>query len=405
MSGHPGGHCATPQPEGRSGLNILLLSDVYFPRINGVSTSIQTLRRELLAAGHEVTLVVPDYGTDSAEAGIVRVRGRSLSFDPEDRLMDWSGLNRTLESLPGRFDVVHVHTPFLAHFAALRYARRHAVPLLETYHTLFTEYFYHYLPILPHAWLRALARSISRRQCNRVDTVIAPSGPMREALLDYGVKTRIEVIPTGLLPESFIQGNGAGFRHAHGIPPERPMLLFVGRVAFEKNIGFLLAMLTTLHRTHPDVCLVIAGEGPAERELHREVRRLGLTGHVRFVGYLDRQRELPDCYRAADVFVFASRTETQGLVLLEAMAQGTPVVALAEMGTKDVLAEGEGCRIAPDDPSAFAALVAELLDDAELHRRLSASALIYAQAWRSERMAERVIALYADLARVGDWSV
>lgn len=382
-------------------MNILLLSDVYFPRINGVSTSIQTLRRELLAAGHEVTLVVPDYGTHAQEAGVVRVRGRSLSFDPEDRLMDLSGLNRSLEALPGRFDVVHVHTPFLAHFAGLRYARRHAVALVETYHTLFTEYFYHYLPILPRAWLSALARAISRRQCNRVDAVIAPSGPMRQALLDYGVNTRIEVIPTGLLPESFIQGNGAGFRHAHGIPPDRPMLLFVGRVAFEKNIGFLLSMLAVLVRSHPDACLVIAGEGPAERDLHREVRRLGLTEHVRFVGYLDRQRELPDCYRAADVFVFASRTETQGLVLLEAMAQGTPVVALAEMGTRDVLAEGEGCRIAPDDPNAFAAIVAALLDDAEAHRRLSAAAVTYAQSWRSERMAARVVSLYTDLARAG----
>ncbi len=382
-------------------LNILLLSDVYFPRINGVSTSIQTLRRELLASGHEVTLVAPDYGDASEEAGVVRVRGRSLAFDPEDRLMDWRALNRTLEALHSRFDVVHVHTPFLAHYAGLRYARGHALPLVETYHTLFTEYFYHYLPILPRAWLKALARAISRRQCNRVDTVIAPSGPMRQSLLEYGVNTRIEVIPTGLLPESFIPGNGAGFRHAHGLPPDRPMLLFVGRVAFEKNIGFLLKMLEVLRRSHPDACLVIAGEGPAERELHREVRRLGLTEQVRFVGYLDRQRELPDCYRAADVFVFASRTETQGLVLLEAMAQGTPVVALAEMGTKDVLSEGEGCRIAPDDPAAFAAIVAELLDDAEAHRRLSAAAVSYAQAWRSERMASRVAALYADLARAG----
>jgi glycosyltransferase involved in cell wall biosynthesis len=386
-------------------LNILLLSDVYFPRINGVSTSIQTLRRELLASGHEVTLVAPDYGTGAEEAGIVRVRGRSLSFDPEDRLMDWRALNRTLEALPGRFDVVHVHTPFLAHYAGLGYARRHAIPVVETYHTLFTEYFYHYLPILPKTWLKALARAISRRQCNRVDAVIAPSGPMRQALLDYGVATRIEVIPTGLLPESYIQGNGAGFRHAHGLPPERPMLLFVGRVAFEKNIGFLLRMLAALIPSHPKACLVIAGEGPAERELHREVRRLGLAEHVRFVGYLDRQRELPDCYRAADVFVFASRTETQGLVLLEAMAQGTPVVALAEMGTKDVLVEGEGCRIAPDDPSAFAAIVAELLDDAEAHRRLSAAAVTYAQAWRSERMAERVAGLYADLVRAGNRAV
>lgn len=379
-------------------MRVLLLSDVYFPRINGVSTSIQTLRRELLAAGHEVTLVAPDYASDTPESGVVRVRGVSLPFDPEDRLMYWRKLNAVLEVLPTPFDVVHVHTPFLAHSAGLRYARQHGTPLIETYHTLFTEYFHHYLPILPRPWLKALARAISRRQCNAVDAVIAPSAPMREALREYGVTTRIEVIPTGLLPEAFVPGNGAGFRHAHGLPPDRPLLLYVGRVAFEKNIGFLLDMLVVLRHTHPEVCLVIAGEGPAERELHREVRRLGLVESVRFVGYLDRQRELPDCYRAADVFVFASRTETQGLVLLEAMAQGTPVVALAEMGTRDVLKEGAGCRIAPPDPVAFARIVAELLDDAGARQRLSTAAVAYAQTWRAERMVERVAALYAELA-------
>lgn len=379
-------------------MRVLLLSDVYFPRINGVSTSIQTLRRELLAAGHEVTLVAPDYASDTPESGVIRVRGLSLPFDPEDRLMHWRDLNAVLEVLPTPFDVVHVHTPFLAHYAGLRYARQHGTPLIETYHTLFTEYFHHYLPILPRPWLKALARAISRRQCNAVDAVIAPSGPMREALREYGVTTRIEVIPTGLLPEAFVPGNGAGFRHAHGLPPDRPLLLFVGRVAFEKNIGFLLDMLVVLRHTHPEACLVIAGEGPAERELHREVRRLGLVESVRFVGYLDRQRELPDCYRAADVFVFASRTETQGLVLLEAMAQGTPVVALAEMGTRDVLKEGAGCRIAPPDPVAFARIVAELLDDAGARQRLSTAAVAYAQTWRAERMVERVAALYAELA-------
>lgn len=378
-------------------MNVLLLSDVYFPRINGVSTSIQTLRRELLASGHEVTLVAPAYGGEDKEAGVVRVEGYVLPFDPEDRLMHWVHLNRSLAELPARYDVVHVHTPFLAHYAALRYARQRGIPVVETYHTLFTEYFHHYLPVLPRRWLKVLARTLSRRQCNAVDAVIAPSGPMRQALLDYGVSTPIEVIPTGLLPEAFLPGNGAGFRHAHGLPPHQPMLLYVGRVAFEKNISFLLHMFALLRRTHPDVCLVIAGEGPAERDLHRKARRLGLNSHLRFVGYLDRQRELPDCYRAADLFVFASRTETQGLVLLEAMAQGTPVVALAEMGTKDVLIEGEGCRIAPDDPAAFAAVVAELLDDAEARRRLSAAAQGYAKRWRAERMAERVAALYADL--------
>lgn len=379
-------------------MNILLLSDVYHPRVNGVSTSIQTLSDELLAANHGVTLVVPAYNGEATEPGVVRVAGRSFSFDPEDRLMDWGDLKQSLETLPGPYDVVHVHTPFFAHYAGVRYARRHGVPLLETYHTLFEEYFYHYLPILPRPWLKKLARGLSRRQCNATDAVIAPSGPMRDALREYGVTTRVEVLPTGLPPDTFIQGDGARFRARHNIPADRKIMLFVGRVAFEKNIAFLLRVLAKLADTQPNLCLVIAGEGPAERDLHKEARHLRITDRVHFLGYLDRQKELPDCYRAADVFVFSSRTETQGLVLLEAMAQGTPVVALAEMGTKDILFDGEGCRVATDDVADFARLVAEVLSDPEQHARLSQRAKVHAEQWSAAHMAERMSVLYAELA-------
>lgn len=379
-------------------MNILLLSDVYHPRVNGVSTSIETLRDGLLAAGHTVTLVVPAYDGEASQDGVIRVAGRSFSFDPEDRLMDWGDLRRNLESLPGPFDVVHIHTPFFAHYAGVRFARLHGLPVLETYHTLFEEYFYHYLPILPHSWLKRLARGLSRRQCNATDAVVAPSGPMRDALREYGVSTRIEVLPTGLPPATFNPGEGAGFRARHNIPAERKILLFVGRVAFEKNITFLLRVVARLTGTRQDVCFVIAGEGPAERDMHKEARHLNITERVHFLGYLDRQRELPDCYRAADVFVFASRTETQGLVLLEAMAQGTPVVALAEMGTKDILLEGEGCRIAPDDVDSFAHLVDEVLTDPAQHACLSERARAHAGLWSAAHMAERMSGLYADLA-------
>ncbi len=379
-------------------MNILLLSDVYFPRVNGVSTSIQTLREALLAAGHEVTLVVPRYGDEADEPGIVRVPGRKLAFDPEDRLMHWRKLMKTLHGLPGRYDVVHIHTPFFAHYAGLRYAKRMGLPVMETYHTLFEEYFYLYLPVLPRAWLKRLARTISSRQCNQLDAVVAPSEPMLKALRGYGVHQPVEIIPTGMPQAIFAEASGAGFRGRHGIAPQRPMLLFVGRVAYEKNIGFLLQMMASLRQSQPEACLVIAGEGPAEEALRREAEALGLAESVRFVGYLDRGRELLDCYRAANLFVFASRTETQGLVLLEAMAQGTPVVALAEMGTKDVLKEGEGCRIAPDDPEAFARLVAELLVLPGELAALSVKAVNYAHGWRADRMAARMVEVYDRLA-------
>ncbi len=381
-------------------MRILMVSDVYFPRVNGVSTSIQTLRQALAAAGHASVLVAPDYPGAQPEADIVRVPGWPVPRDPEDRLMHLRALAAALDGLnPADFDLVHIHTPFLAHRAGVRWARRHGLPSVETYHTLFEEYFHHYLPFLPRAWLAAAARRISRKECDGVTAVIAPSSAMKRALETYGVTSPVHIIPTGIRTADFADCDGAAFRARHGIAPERPVMAYVGRVAFEKNLDFLLRVTETLRRDRPDVLLVIAGEGPARAQLERAVAQRGLGDSVRFVGYLERRTELPACYCAADVFVFASKTETQGLVLLEAMALGVPVVALAEMGTQDVLKEGAGCRIAPDDVAGFARTVLPLLADREAARALGAAGRPYAAGWSEGRMADAVIGLYRQLCQ------
>lgn len=383
-------------------MRILKVSDVYFPRVNGVSTSIETFRRDLVALGHEVFLVAPRYSDEQSEASMWRVPSRPVPRDPEDRIMSWRALRHTLGELGRRgFDAVHIHTPFLAHYAALRFAREFRVPVLATYHTLFEEYLHHYVPLLPRRFGRALARRFSRSQCNALDAVIAPSRAMHDALLAYGVSKRIEILPTGLPEDRFRPGDGVAFRRRHGIPGDRPVLLFVGRAAHEKNIGFLLEMMLDLRRLRPDVLLLIAGEGPASADLRARAAQLNLEGSVRFMGYFDRGGELQDCYRAADVFVFASLTETQGLVLLEAMAQSVPVVAIPRMGTVDILAPLRGCRHAPETTPGFAEVVDGLLADKALARALGAEARAYAQDWASRRMAERLVEVYASLAATG----
>lgn len=379
-------------------MRILMLSDVYFPRVNGVSTSIQILRQALSSAGHESVLVAPDYPATVAEPGIVRVPGWQIPRDPEDRLMHPRALADALDELDhDAFDLVHIHTPFLAHRAGVRWARRHGLPCVETYHTLFEEYFHHYLPFLPKRWLAAAARMISRRECDGVTAVIAPSSAMKLALLGYGVSSPVHVIPTGLRQADFSICDGAAFRAGQGIAPERPVMAYVGRVAFEKNLDFLLRVTGQVRHSLPDVLLVIAGEGPARASLERVVAKRGLGDNVRFVGYLERKTELPACYCAADVFVFASKTETQGLVLLEAMALGVPVVGLAEMGTKDVLKEGAGCRIAPDDVAGFAEILVPLLADRAAAQALGAAGKAYAATWNEAGMGAAVLALYQSL--------
>jgi 1,2-diacylglycerol 3-alpha-glucosyltransferase len=377
-------------------MKILYISDVYFPRINGVSTSIETFRRELRALGHIVHLIAPDYFAPSDdESDILRVPARSLPMDPEDRLMSYRWAMQHLNRLHAeRYDIVHVQTPFVAHYLGLKLAKKLGIPCVETYHTFFEEYFYHYLPYLPKSWLKAAARQISRRQGNSLSGMVIPSRPMLEVLRHYGIKTSAEVIPTGLQPSSFKPGDGSLFRHKYGIPQESPVLLFVGRVAHEKNIGFLLHMLERVRKDIPDILFVIAGEGPALSGLENDVIRMGLTTNVQFIGYLDRHTELNSCYRAGDIFVFSSRTETQGLVLLEAMAQGVPVVSIAEMGTRDVLKEGLGVWIAKEEVDDFADKVIYLLDNKKLREELGQSGRSYAESWSAGSMTEKMLGFY-----------
>ncbi len=381
-------------------MKILYISDVYFPRINGVSTSIRTFVKQMQSLGHEVHLIAPDYavGTED-ESWIKRIPARNIYFDPEDKLMKWGAVMQKLPELRREnYDLIHVHTPFVAHYLGLRLARELHVPCVETYHTFFEDYLHHYLPWIPKLIARGIARSISKRQCNAVDAIVAPSAPMLSVLRAYGVKAAAEVIPTGLQEHSFKEADGEAFRVKYGIPLDRPMLLFVGRVAFEKNIGFLLEMTKVLIEQHPDALLVVAGQGPAEKSLHKQAADLGLDSNIKFIGYLDRNTELNACYQAADIFVFSSKSETQGLVLLEAMAQGTPVVAIAELGTASILIEGRGALIAPDNIEGFADKVHYLLKYPQDRYDLGKAALTYAtENWTAKLQAERMLHFYHHL--------
>lgn len=381
-------------------MKILFISDVYFPRVNGVSTSIRTFVEQMQNLGHEVHLIAPDYQVATQdEAWIKRIPARSIYFDPEDKLMKYGQAMKLLPELEKeKYDIIHVHTPFVAHYLGLKLARKLNIPCLETYHTFFEDYLHHYLPWVPSFMARGMARMISKQQCNAVDAIVAPSNPMLDVLRTYGVKVAAEVIPTGLQSHSFKAADGKAFREKYGIELDRPMLLYVGRVAFEKNIDFLLGVAAVLSAERSDILLVVTGEGPAEASLHKLAKKLNIEKNVKFIGYLDRNTELNACYQAADVFVFASKSETQGLVLLEAMAQGTPVVAIAELGTASILVEGKGALISTENTLEFAEKVHQLLIYPEQRFELGIKAKTYVlDKWTAKLQAERMVKLYAQL--------
>jgi glycosyltransferase involved in cell wall biosynthesis len=261
----------------------LIVSDVYFPRVNGVSTSIRSFRLDLARLGLESTLVAPQYpGLESQVMtaqpdDVLRVPARSVPLDPEDRIMNWRALRRCLADVPvERCTLVHIQTPFLAHYAGLNLARARGVPVIATCHTYFEDYVHHYLPLLPESAGSWLARSVMTRQLNAVDAVVSPSDQVRQRLVEYGVTRPIHVIPTGMTEDRFAR-EIACFREKLDRTAQ-PVLLNVGRVAFEKNlVSFLLRMFTHVHRRQPDALLVIAGEGPARSPLMREAAQLGLA--------------------------------------------------------------------------------------------------------------------------------
>ena len=387
-----------------SGMKILMISDVYFPRVNGVSTSIASFRGALERLGHSVMLICPDYPVGQVdEPGVLRIRSRQVPGDPEDRMMRYRDLIALAPQLAAEaFDLIHVHTPFTAHYAGVALGRRLGLPVVATYHTLFEEYVHHYIRWLPRRWLRLAARRLSVRQCQQLDALVAPSRAMQEALTRYGVTTPSTVIPTGLSLESFCHSQGAqddsDFRAHYDLPTDARLLLYVGRAAFEKNIDFLIDMLPKVLAEHPNTRLIITGEGPAHDSLVRRAQEVGVAESVLFLGYLNRSGPLQAAYRAADVFVFASRTETQGLVLLEAMALGTPVVSTAMMGTLDVLKEGEGCLIAEDNHGNFATKVNRLLSDDTLRQQLAERAQAYAASWHEDAKSAELASLYHQIA-------
>ena len=386
----------------RSRMRVLFVSDVYFPRVNGVSTSIRTFRSDLAHLGVETMLVTPAYpgAAQDDDPSIIRVPSGGVPRDPEDRRFLGGPLKRALNrELAAKVDLVHIHTPFIAHYAGVRFAREHGLPVVATYHTFFEDYLHHYVPILPRGIGRWIARRFTLSQCADVAALISPSAPMRDALQAYGVTTPIEVLPTGPRGRKLRARRRRALSQAVRAVGRKAAPAVRGPRGLREEHRLPAAHLRAC--SHAPARCAVRHRGRRSRacaSLNRLARELGIQESVRFIGYLDRSTELPDCYAAGDAFVFASRTETQGLVLLEAMAQGTPVVSTAELGTRSILTPDCGAYVVPEQEEAFAAAVVQALrlaPDAPRRAQLRA----HAESWASLAMARRLVSFYEKVSR------
>jgi 1,2-diacylglycerol 3-alpha-glucosyltransferase len=377
-----------------------MVTNTFTPHVGGVARSVEGFRAGLHALGHRVLVVAPQFaGVAPPDPGVVRLPALR-HFNGGDYSVPLPVPGKLLSALDRfRPDVVHAHHPFLLGDTALRIAARRGLPVVFTQHTLY-ESVTHYVPGDSPGMRRGVAE-LAVGFCNLCDAVVAPSATIAELLRRRGVTARVAVIPSGVDLAGFAAGSRRAGRRAHGMPEGAFVVGHVGRLAPEKNLGFLAQAVGRFLAGRADARFLVVGEGPGRETMLRALAAAGVAGRVCFAGVL-RGRALADAYHAMDVFAFASRNETQGMVLTEAMASGVPVVALDGPGVREVVCEGgNGRLLAAEGAEAFAASLAWVAAlSGEERRRLGRAALATAEAFALPRVVSRMAALYESVATV-----
>ena len=330
-----------------------MLTNTFTPHVGGVARSVEAFTAHYRRSGHRVLVVAPVFDESPAnETDVVRIpsiqhfNGSDFSLP----VMIPGILMTALAEAPP--DIVHSHHPFLLGDTALRVGATYNVPVVFTHHTQYDQYT-HYLSAESTA-LQRIAVEIATGYCNLCHGVIAPSRGVAETLKEHKVDVPIEVIPTGVDIERFTQGDGPRFRQQIGLPADAFVVGHLGRLAPEKNLEFLTEAVATFLRGQKSAYFLVVGGGPMEAEIEAKFTEHGLKDRLRMAGVRQGQ-ELIDAYHAMDVFAFASHTETQGLVVAEAMAAGVPVVAVNAPGVEDVVDDKKNGRLLPaDDVATFA---------------------------------------------------
>jgi 1,2-diacylglycerol 3-alpha-glucosyltransferase len=380
-------------------VNVLMMTNTYLPHRGGVARSVGSFTDALRGRGHRVLVVAPTFENAPAEEKDVLRTPALQKFNGSDfsvRLPVPGLLFAALERMEP--DVVHSHHPFLLGDTALRIAALRNRPLVFTHHTMYERYT-HYVPGDSPA-LKRFAIQLATEYANLCDHVVAPSQSVAEVLKSRGVSTPISCIPTGIDPGRFSRGDGAFARRRYGIPQSAFVVGHIGRLAPEKNLGFLARAVAAFVRTDSRAHFLVVGSGPAEEEVRSVFAEAGLDHRLHLVGPLDAE-DLANAYHALDVFAFASQSETQGMVLAEAMTAGVPVIAVVAPGVREVVHDGQNGRLLDGDAeTAFAEALAALAAlDRGAYRALTDQARATAADFSLDRCTGRLLDLYGQLLR------
>ncbi len=383
-------------------MKICMMTNTYLPHVGGVARSVSTFAEEYVKRRHEVLVVAPEFDgkplPKKAEALVERVPAIQ-NFNGSDfsvRLPVATVLSSRLDAFAA--DVIHAHHPFLLGDTALRVAASKNVPVIFTHHTRYEDYT-HYVPF-NSTTLREFAINLSTHFANLCDGVIAPSESIAKLIQSRGVTVPVKVVPTGIDVRAFASGNRERFRTQHKLSPDDFVVGHVGRLAPEKNLEYLAESVALFLKKAPKARFAVVGSGPAEEVLKQTLEGHGVADRLILAGKLTGAG-LCAAYRGMDLFAFASKSETQGMVLAEAMAAGLPVVALDANGVREVVRHGKNGFLLPESapPKRFASYLQRLYDDAERLSRCSTAARRTADSFSRGHCAERALEFYDEVLR------
>lgn len=340
-------------------MNIAIFTNTFTPHVGGVARSVEAFVAEYRKLGHRVLVVAPEFANmPEQETDVFRVAAIQ-NFNASDFSVALPFVDQLSEVLDEFApDIIHSQHPFLLGMTALRTARYRQIPLVFTHHTLYEQYT-HYVPG-DSSTMQRFAVELATRYANLCDQVIAPSQSIADLLQQRGVNTPIEVVPTGVYPQRFASGDGAAVRKQHAIAADATVIGHLGRLAPEKNLAFLAHAVANVAVEKPEVHFLVIGAGPSEQEIEHIFAQAGVADRLHMTGVL-QQQALIDALHAMDVFAFASFSETQGIVLTEAMAAGLPVVALDASGVREVVQhERNGLLIHEHTTAAFASALKQI---------------------------------------------
>ncbi|GGX63227.1 glycosyltransferase [Saccharospirillum salsuginis] len=378
-------------------MNLLIVTNTFTPHIGGVARSVTAFTEEYRRRGHKVMVIAPEFeGQPDHEEGVYRVHAlrRFNASDFSVALPIHPNLSKEVNAFQP--DLVHSQHPFLLGLTAVRLARHRDLPLVFTHHTLYEQYT-HYVPGDSPAMKRYVIE-LCTRYANLADQVFAPSESLRRIIQDRGVETPVQVVPTGVTPGAFDHGDGDVCRRSLGIPEEAFVVGHLGRLAPEKNLEFLTQSLVAFVQRNDRARVLIVGVGPGETGIRQAFEQAGLSDRLFMLGVLP-QDELSNALHAMDVFAFASTSETQGMVVTEAMAAGLPVVALDASGVREVVVDRHNGRLLPEaDVSAFGDALAwvDELDEPALER-LRTAVRETAEAFSMQRSADKALRCFLEV--------